>query len=228
VRLRRNGPGGTLPGSPFQLLVTAGEASPLGTRIPTAALPLQGAFVSGSSDVRCVCTLKLQARDRMGNPCDSGGADVTCGSASSDEIQSEVRDNSDGTYTLEWWSSSGVLGTYEAFVKINGMHIIGSPAVMHLRQGGDTLGKAIRLAQNAFKLRWLREGIRAWTSFCRRRKVSLERSAKADSYWVKRALAGALNSINEYCTRAAYKAAEAVTRERRKSITVVPNKGRRK
>lgn len=135
----------------------AGAAHALTTQIPLDALPLtgslevlpreeaplEGAAATPLLDPRCVCKLRLQAIDRVGNPCDQGGADLTCGclndnikdrsSGTTANVESKVTDLHDGTYLLEWWSVHS--GTYEVYVKLAGLHVVNSPACMQLTSG---------------------------------------------------------------------------------------------
>ena len=115
-----------LPGSPFELRVTAGPASPTSTKLPAQALPLHGVV---GSDVGCGCHVLMQAADRMGNPCEAGGAkvklfcedgSVTCG----------VEDLRDGSYRLTWRSSCS--GTFDTSLTIDDQNIQGSPTTVKL------------------------------------------------------------------------------------------------
>ena len=79
----------------------------------------------------------------MGNPCKMGGANVSCGLADLDyvsavedaaaeaEMESTVYDHGDGTYLLEW--RSAVAGTYNVCVKVDGVHVVGSPTSLEIR-----------------------------------------------------------------------------------------------
>ena len=46
----------------------------------------------------------LTSRDKMGNACAEGGANVTVGCADELGIHSSVGDNGDGTYVCRWWA----------------------------------------------------------------------------------------------------------------------------
>ena len=85
---------------------------------------------------RYVCEFSLQARDKMGNPCSSGGAAITCGfleapssledvSALQPSNDATCTDIDDGTYRLQW--SCDAPGAFTIFVKIDGLHVLGSP-----------------------------------------------------------------------------------------------------
>ena len=76
------------------------------------------------------CHLLLQARDKMGNVCHTGGANVTCGCRSSPEVASGCIDHGDGTYSLVWRAPKS--GAYACFVKIDGYHVCGSPLELSL------------------------------------------------------------------------------------------------
>lgn len=84
-----------LPGSPFKLTVHPDRAHPLGTYIDPAMLPLRGpsepipgsrkfGLGAGQLTGKYGCTLWVTARDKMGNPCVSGGAGITCGVVAQD------------------------------------------------------------------------------------------------------------------------------------------------
>ena len=113
----------------------------------------------------------LVARDKVGNPCESGGADITCGflkgggrsprhmssTMSSTSVLSQsgsdhkvafapevadddeengrsatCEDMGDGTYRLTWQATTPA--TYDVFVKMDGLHVIGSPARLVLKE----------------------------------------------------------------------------------------------
>lgn len=87
------------------------------------------------------CVFTLLSRDKMGNVCAAGGASVSCGvleheaapqqndvGAQSPAIKCEVEDKRDGSYLLRWWVQEA--GTYDIFIKMDGLHILGSPARM--------------------------------------------------------------------------------------------------
>jgi hypothetical protein len=76
----------------------------------------------------------LQARDRMGNACVQGGASVVCGCTDAESgVISRTIDQGNGLYACEWWSVKS--GNYEVFVKMDGLHVINSPAPMRLSSG---------------------------------------------------------------------------------------------
>ena len=115
--------------------------------------PREAAFLSATSEALApappppppvgVCRILLQTRDKMGNPCKMGGANVSCGLADLDyvsavedaaaeaEMESTVYDHGDGTYLLEW--RSAVAGTYNVCVKVDGVHVVGSPTSLEIR-----------------------------------------------------------------------------------------------
>ena len=141
--LRRPNGSIPLPGSPFLLKVDPGAAYALTTRIPDDVLPLSGALeltlpnkaeTGAKSEPRCICTLNLQARDRMGNACTQGGATVVCGCTDAESgVVSRTIDQGNGLYACEWWSVKS--GNYEVYVKMDGLHVINSPARMRLSSG---------------------------------------------------------------------------------------------
>lgn len=174
---RGGGDDWTIPGSPFLLRVVPGKAYPLTTVIPSDKIPFRGETdpKAPSGAERYAFEYVLHARDKMGNPCDSGGANVTAGyfdtaseSASSvssrggtaldvsDSSKSEVEkptgetspgapaedarrnatviDQKNGTYKLRWVAPAP--GIYDFFVKIDGLHVLGSPALKGLMFAG--------------------------------------------------------------------------------------------
>jgi len=138
-----------VPGSPFTLYVAPGRAHPLTTQIAASDLPLH-AVPLGIGDQeqaaaeRQVCQVRLQARDKMGNACSDGGAEVTCGfvdpqsaeqqqqGVSDSKLEASCTDNGDGTYLLEW--TTFVPGTHSVFVKMDGLHVLGSPTHLHVSE----------------------------------------------------------------------------------------------
>ena len=87
----------------------------------------------------------------MGNRCDRGGAQVVCGfmdvpspvavaeaekgagaesAATVLRQQGRCEDRGDGTYVLEWESSEA--GFFDVFVKVDGLHVLGSPTQLEL------------------------------------------------------------------------------------------------
>ena len=115
-----------LPGSPFLLHVTAGAASALSTRLPPEAMPLNGVVGSEGG-----CELLLQACDKMGNKCTLGGANVSCFSSNKEKpVETDVVDNDDGTYLLRMRSKFS--GSFDTYVTIDGLDVLGSPAPMRL------------------------------------------------------------------------------------------------
>lgn len=137
-----------LPGSPFTLRVAPGAAHGPSTRIRPSEIPLRGVFElvteegSTTSTARCTCKMVLQAGDKMGNSCTSGGAVITCGVTETPQgvvVESKVTDQGDGTYLLEWWSASS--GVFQVYIKIDGLHVVGSPATMLLTSGTPDIAK---------------------------------------------------------------------------------------
>ena len=151
-----------LPGSPFQLTVLPGMPHPLSTELPPTHLPLLGVAEAWDDVALAVslkvtpqgyeplkgCTLVLPSRDKMGNLCVRGGANVTCGVVEgtterlidADEgdgairfapsVQGRCIDLSDGSYSLRWWAFAPC--TCEVWVKMDGLHVLGSPAPLRL------------------------------------------------------------------------------------------------
>lgn len=135
-------------GSPFVITVAPGNAYPLSTNLtPKLNDQLRGVRDAGDEE-RYTCEILLATRDKMGNLCDRGKANVTCGflgvsaqagppadggEASADlaepvvEKQSSgVEDLGNGTYKLKWTTITP--GAFTVYVKIDGLHVIGSPA----------------------------------------------------------------------------------------------------
>lgn len=63
-------------------------------------------------------------------PAPTGGAAQPVASIGDCERSGTVSDNGDGTYRLKW--ISGDAGLFEVFVKLDGLHVLGSPAKMIL------------------------------------------------------------------------------------------------
>lgn len=153
---------GQVPGSPFVLRVLPGKAYPLTTQIPNTGSLMRSTNVekdsSGKRDLYS-CEFVVQTYDKVGNACVAGGAAVTCGytdahagmsprhpqhgyresmllSNSGDtalEKSATCIDNKDGTYRMRLQSATQ--GVYDFFVKLDGLHVIGSPAKMLFGSG---------------------------------------------------------------------------------------------
>ena len=138
-----------LPGSPFKLTVTPGVAHALSTQIPPSSLPLQGqpeqrddgfgGLVDGFG-----CVLKLRAHDKMGNICDTGGAKVTCSAVGAamnapSNVVCSTSDEGNGWYRCTWWSKDP--GLHRAVVKMDGLHVVGSPCLLILSASGRHAGR---------------------------------------------------------------------------------------
>ena len=122
---------------------------------------------SHESAVRAHCAIKMQSRDKCGNACSEGGAKIEIGriprrdlrkrsdgrasatnadtcsfnGATPDSLHSSVTDCGNGLYTLEWWSVAG--GEFDVYVKIDGLHVIGSPSLLVLASDEPELSKAV-------------------------------------------------------------------------------------
>lgn len=122
-----------LPGSPFALYVAPSNAHGHSTSLLTSgALPLKGTV---GDEWTCECT--LHALDRMGNRCETGGAGIVV--ESSEEVTSQCTDNGDGSYKLEWKGT--VSGTYKTAVRIDGVHVLGSPTTIKMFSGPPDVPK---------------------------------------------------------------------------------------
>ena len=162
--LRHSEQAAPLPGSPFTVRVLPGAAHGPSTRLNPREIPLRGVFElvteegTLTSTARCYCKMVLHSCDKMGNPCSNGGSVVTCGVTNSSlfaasktsmdaqttevrslVVESKTTDQGDGTYLLEWWSVSS--GSYEIYIKIDGLHVLGSPTYMLLTSGTPDIAK---------------------------------------------------------------------------------------
>ena len=73
---------------------------------------------------------------------------MTCGCT--DEalgVYSKAYDNDDGSYLLEWWAAAGT-GIHEIYIKIHGIHVIGSPALMQLTSAPPDVSKTEIVVKN--------------------------------------------------------------------------------
>ena len=163
-----------VPGSPFLVRVAPSKLNPMTTAIPMEKQPLKGMAqkdpLTGAEIYMVDYT--LQGLDKMGNMCDVGGAQVTCGfmdhaseaggmpltdvkaeptgqtttpgplaiahapapapapaAARVQTFRTNVVDVGDGTYDLNWFAPSA--GSYGFWVKIDDLHVLGSPGVMN-------------------------------------------------------------------------------------------------
>ena len=110
-----------------------------------------GGSEGGGARGAASCTLRLLTRDKMGNLCDRGGAIVACGCVGGDSEgeNSAVVDNGDGTYELRWWVTEA--GTYEVYVKLDGLHVLGSPAAMRIYRDQATYTRNDPVAKAAME-----------------------------------------------------------------------------
>ena len=156
-----------VPGSPFLLCVSPGKAYPLTSEIPSAVLPLRGTSSAENSNSEFSCAVVVFSKDKMGNPCDKGGADFTAGfiskgesprvgqreddfAASHSEIKggglptmdasrkATVTDVGNGSYKVVWVSQRP--GLFDVYVKLDGLHIIGSPTKLMLADAVPRVG----------------------------------------------------------------------------------------
>jgi len=73
------------------------------------------------------CSVKVQTFHRNGKPKTTGGENIKINVKGPDgNIDFEVKDNSDGTYTVSW---EGHPGEFEVSAKLRGHHIKGSPFI---------------------------------------------------------------------------------------------------
>lgn len=145
-----------ISGSPFPLRVAPGKPYPLTTAIDTQRLPFRGQpdVTVSSEQPLLVVEHILYTRDKMGNICDGGGSTVTCGyfdaetstavdisdakpkptggdvSPSEHAVGGTAEDLGDGSYRLRWTATKA--GSYHLYVKIDGLHVGGSPAMSGL------------------------------------------------------------------------------------------------
>ena len=134
VRLRQQAL--PIPGSPFALEVSPGNASSRSTSIYVdESQPLRGPVGSGDDEG---CKITFSTSDLMGNVCDQGGAKVET-ICDNDIVQAECTDNQDGTYLLHW--RSRVSGTFVVKVMIDQVQIIGSPLKVKMISTNPELSK---------------------------------------------------------------------------------------
>ena len=135
VGLRQQGV--SLQGSPFLVTVVPGVCHAPSTGIPPEALPLQGTVGRTGQ----VCSLTIQAADKMGNFCREGGAalKVTSSSKGHSDVQIEVNDHGDGTYRMQFFSEAS--GVFPINVLMNQVHISGSPTQVTMLAGPPDVSK---------------------------------------------------------------------------------------
>lgn len=122
-------------GSPFTLNVTPGPAHALSTGLPKSVLPLRGVVGNGEAQG---CTIELRASDKMGNPCNNGGARVKCLCVSADVV-CHCQDLANGSYRLSWQSESS--GVFEVSVTIDDIIIQGTPTNLRLISDSPDLSR---------------------------------------------------------------------------------------
>ena len=132
VRLRQKAI--ALPGSPFSLVVKPGAAYAKSTTLA----PLLTHGVVGMGPEHGV-NQELKTSDKMANACIVGGAEVRI-SSDYPGITSEVIDNGDGSYRLEWRCK--VAGTFTTRVMVNNEEVIGSPTTFSLFAASPEIGKS--------------------------------------------------------------------------------------
>ena len=132
-----------LPGSPFRLEVRPGPASAIGTSLPAGTtLPLKGVVgFEAEGDKSQGCYLLLHACDKVGNPCDKGGADIAVAGVGkgAELLKATSTDNADGTYELVWRSERS--GAYSVSIAIDNKPILGSPFAIRLTSDTPDLHK---------------------------------------------------------------------------------------
>ena len=115
-----------LPGSPFNLVVMPGPADAGSTRLPKGAIVGTVGMDSGSG-----CGVRITTADVMNNACVNGGSKVTGDCFGTQiEVRSQVEDNGDGSYYLKWNSQRS--GTFQVAIKIDDVHVDGSPTTIKL------------------------------------------------------------------------------------------------
>jgi len=92
-----------------------------------------------SVEVESSCEFRLLTRDKMGNLCTTGGADVKCTCVGRDDIDCRVTDLQDGSVRIQFWTSEA--GQYEVDVRLDGLHVLGSPATMKIYKDEDTFAR---------------------------------------------------------------------------------------
>ena len=126
----------SLPGSPFKLVVKPDKPHAQSTSLSPEVLPLHGIVGNKETDG---CHVRLHCRDKMGNECDSGGANVVL-SCTNKSVTTSCVDNGDGSYGLAW--RSVYCGVSEVTIMINGAPVQGSPAKMRLTSTRPDVSKS--------------------------------------------------------------------------------------
>ena len=159
-------PPDVVPNSPFIMTVLPGKAHPLSTQLHASEVPLQGGPDSKGDLKRFSCEIVLHTRDKFGNLCDKGEANITCGfldmtgagtarqpddasalegskavQPSNSAQEATCQDNADGSYRIRWVTD--MPGIFNVFVKLDGLHLLSSPAVLHMSP--TAAGKAAEL-----------------------------------------------------------------------------------
>lgn len=160
VRLRHMA--ASLPGSPFLLTVHPAEAHASQTQL--------AAEIHGEISGECACV--VDTGDLLANRCVRGGAEIVCycgddkgwrertaseaaaASRAADKKKGDELhepddrlptavcvDNNDGTYRITWHSTRA--GNFRACVRINGMHVAGSPTRLILTSNQPDVARCV-------------------------------------------------------------------------------------
>ena len=122
-----------LPGSPYSLYVAPSNAHALSTSL-VDSLPLTGVV---GDEWSCTCTLNVV--DRMGNRCVTGGANIMVDVDLPEKFFSQITDNNDGSYTLQWRGTTA--SEYKTQVRIDHVHVHGSPMTIKMASGPPDVPK---------------------------------------------------------------------------------------
>ena len=132
VRLRQQAV--AMPGSPFKLVVRPGAASAKSTRCQPG--PFRGTVGNGPD---CGCQQELRTKDKMGNMCIEGGANIKL-LTDLEGVDNEVVDHGDGSYQCVWKSKYS--GHFKTRILIDGEDVIGSPLEFTLTSSNPELSKS--------------------------------------------------------------------------------------
>ena len=169
VRLRQQAM--PVPGSPFKLTVLPAPADAKSTKLPPGPVhgmvgevgkpgtvqantttddkkEGKGDYSSWKPEIdesKVGASLVMRTRDKMGNFCSAGGANVKIvhlpdRENSHMEVDTKVIDRKDGSYKLEWRSKSS--GTFRTRVTISDEDVIGSPLAVSLASSNPDLSKS--------------------------------------------------------------------------------------
>lgn len=132
VRLRQQAM--PIPGSPFLLSVKPAPAHGHSSRLASGTIR---GLVGLGQEAGCVTLMRTA--DKMGNMCIQGDANLKI-SCENTDIETEVEDHKDGSYTLRWRSKYS--GSFKTNVTIDGVDCVGSPTMIVLTSSTPELSKS--------------------------------------------------------------------------------------